>query len=250
MAKEKKKSGCGDFLWFILIVGLISSCMDNTDEEKEKDAQDYATYEEYVESKKIVSDRTSEDNLSFVDEISNYIDRLYAENVEKIYIEQIGFTDIEFDRKMDGMENYYIDADGYETVATIMDDYYRIFIPNSNYVFYEDGNVLLTADDFLSKQISSNERSKYYFIAKEIVKQCLVSPSSADFPFFDTEVAMEKQDNLVAVQGYVDSQNAMGVEIRSDYVVQFYVTDLENMLYEVQYINIEGEKTGSFVEFD
>lgn len=249
MSKEKKQSGCcGNFLWILIICGLIGSCGDNS--EKEKTPEDYASYEEYAESQKIVSEENKKEELNFVESISKYIDSSVAENIENIYIEQIGFSEIKFDSKMDGLENYYIYANGYETVATIMDDYCRIFIPSSDYVFYEDGNVILAAEDFLSKQIDSNERSKYYFIAQEIIKQCLVSPSSSDFPFFDTEVSMEKQDNLVAVKGYVDSKNAMGIDIRSNYVVQFYVTDLENMFYEIQYVNIEGETTGSFIEFD
>ena len=122
-------------------------------------------------------------------------------------------------------------------------------MPNSDVVFYEDGNVLMTYPEYEDSRISSSEMAYYYSIAQIIIEDCLKSPKSADFPM-SSEISYQKKDNLVAIKGYVDAENSFGAEIRSNYVVQFYVIDLENFSYEVTYIEIDGETTGQFIPYE
>lgn len=77
--------------------------------------------------------------------------------------------------------NYEIKCDGIDMVLTASDKVYRIFIPNSSYVFYEDDTVKLTAKQYSDRTIDYDKQSRYYIIATEIVSSVLADPSSADF---------------------------------------------------------------------
>lgn len=186
---------------------------------------------------------------TFVSQLSEYMDVQYAENLNDIYLNKLGFETVEFKERLGETENYSITANGYYTVATVMDDYVRIFAPNTDYVFYEDGEVIMTFSDYKDGQIEASEMPYYYSIAQIIVENCLKSPKSADFPNSD-KISYQKKDNLVAIKGYVDADNSFGAKIRSDYIVQFYVTDLQNLLYEVTYVEVDGEKSGEFINIE
>lgn len=201
-----------------------------------------------TENDKAIKEVETENTNPFIDSLSRHIEINYAENVYDIYVNELGFETVEFKEKLGETGNYSITANGYHTVATVMDDYVRIFAPNTDYVFYEDGEVLMTYEDFKDGQIEISEMPYYYSIAQIIVEGCLKSPTSADFPNSD-KISYQKKDNLVAIKGYVDADNSFGAKIRSEYIVQFYVTDLQNLLYEPTYIEIDGEKTGTFIEF-
>lgn len=236
---KKRKGSCGTFLWLIIILCVIGAMFGDDDAEKS------TTQTEITEETQIIE---TEKPKTFVEQLSEYTDSSTAEEILRIYKEEIGFDTVEFDKKMEGTENYYIWANNYQTVATAMDGYYRVFAPGTSYVFYEDGNVLLTAAELEDSLISNEDMIYYYDMAKEIVKTCLKSPSTADFPS-RSEIAYQKKGNLVAIQGYVDAVNSFNAKVRSDFLVQFYVYDLKNFSYETTYIQIDGETTGTFIEF-
>lgn len=271
MSKEKKKNGCGSILWIIIVLAIIGSFLDDDNaedatkrnyeisEESELNSEN-SNYEnnnnngeqigevKKTDSDKAIEEVETENTNPFIDSLSKHMETNYAENVYDIYVNKLGFETVEFKERLGETGNYSITANGYHTVATIMDDYVRIFAPNTDYVFYEDGEVLMTYEDFKDGQIEISEMPYYYSIAQIIVEGCLKSPSSADFPNSD-KISYQKKDNLVAIKGYVDADNSFGAKIRSDYIVQFYVTDLQNLLYEPTYIEIDGEKNGTFIEF-
>lgn len=236
---KKKRGCCGNFLWLIIILGVIGVMFGDDDAEKS------TTQTEITEETQIIE---TEKPKTFVEQLSEYTDSSTAEEILRIYKEEIGFDTVEFDKKMEGTENYYIWANNHQTVVTAMDGYYRVFAPGTSYVFYEDGNVLLTAAELEDSLISNEDMIYYYDMAKEIVKTCLKSPSTADFPS-RSEIACQKKGNLVAIQGYVDAVNSFTAKVRSDFLVQFYVYDLKNFSYETTYIQIDGETTGTFIEF-
>lgn len=254
---KKNRGCCGNFLWIFVISGIVCAVLYKDDPKennvkteivKETDAVKKETEKPKKETENVKKETEKKINKTFVGQLAEYTNNEIAEEVQRIYKEELGFDTVEFDKKMDGVENYYIWAGTHQTVATIMDGYYRIFIPNTNYVFYDDGNVLLTAAEFEDSLISNEDMVWYYDIAKEIVKSCLKSPSTADFPG-KSEITYQKKENLVAIQGYVDAINSFNAEIRSEYLVQFYVYDLKNFSYETTYIQIDGETSGTFVEF-
>lgn len=188
----------------------------------------------------------------FVSDSSEYISEDIARKLYGIIVNDIGFSEVEFKGKNEMANSVWdISCDGISILAVASDDVYRIW--NSDCTFYEEGTVVTTKQQMESTIISSDERSKYYFMAQEIVTQCLKNPSSADFPsitFSPQDISMEKKDDIVAVQSYVDATNSFGGQVRSQWTVEFRVTDLDNMFYEVLYVNIDGQASGTYVELN
>lgn len=187
----------------------------------------------------------------FAEEISAYIDGPIAQKANDILINQIGFSEVEFESQLGETTNFEITADGISVVVTASDDVYRIFIPETDYVFYENNQVVMTAQQFSDKTVDTAEQSAYYIMAKEIVGSALKSPSSADYPsltFNPQDIAMKKSGDLVVVQSYVDAQNGFGAMIRTNYTVEFRVIDIDSFSYELVYANIDGNVTGTYIE--
>lgn len=61
---------------------------------------------------------------------------------------------------------------------------------------------------------------------------------------------MQRNGDLVAVQGYFDAKNTYGALVRSSYTVEFSVTDLDANRYKAVYINIDDEIKRKWVELD
>ena len=177
------------------------------------------------------------------------LDEKVAVKAYNILKKKIGFKKIEYEKKADGADMYYIDADGYDVAITASDKVYRIFIPESDYVFYEDGKVKLTAKKLEDTTIDQNEGSSYYIMAQEIVKESLLNPRGAKFPsyvFNSDDVAMQKDGKLVAVQSYVDATNGYGATVRTKWTVQFVVTDIDSFSYDLKYVKVGDDSYGTF----
>ena len=221
-----------------------SNTKTNIEENKEnsKDKEEKKNRDEKDKSKK---------EKGFVEEISAYIDKSIAQKANDILIKQIGFSKIKFKNQLGETTNFEISADGIDIVLTASDDVYRIFIPETDYVFYENNQVTMTAQQFSDKTLDTAEQSAYYIITKEIVDSALKSPSSADYPsltFSPQDIAMKKSGDLVVVQSYVDAQNGFGAMIRTNYTVEFRVIDIDSFSYELVYANIDGNVTGTYIE--
>lgn len=177
------------------------------------------------------------------------LDEKVAVKAYNILKKKIGFKKIAYEKKADGADMYYIDADGYDVAITASDKVYRIFIPESDYVFYEDGKVKLTAKKLEDTTIDQNEGSSYYIMAQEIVKESLLNPRGAKFPsyvFNSDDVAMQKDGKLVAVQSYVDATNGYGATVRTKWTVQFVVTDIDSFSYDLKYVKVGDDSYGTF----
>ena len=110
-----------------------------------------------------------------------------------------------------------------------------------------------TTEEVNATDISDLQFQSYWDMAKETVESCLKNPKSADFPssvFGQGNIAMERKGHLVVVQSYVYSTNSFGAEIRSDFTVEMLVYDTENFIYDVVYLNIDGETSGEYVSLD
>ncbi len=239
--KNKKKSGCSSIFFIIFIFAILGSVFGgNKDKEKSTDVSTETTTE-------VTTEPTTEEK-SFNESLAEYVGEELANKVSDIYTNDLGFSELRFDSRTDESDNYLIYANSYGTVATISDSYIRIFAPNTSYVFYEDGNVLMTYDDFKDSIIENEEMPKYYSIAQIIVEDSLKSPKSAKFPS-SKDISYQKKGNLVAIKGYVDAENSFGTQIRNDYIVQFYVNDLDNLSYETVYLKIGDNESGRFVSY-
>lgn len=85
--------------------------------------------------------------------------------------------------------------------------------------------------------------NKYEVItaSQSIVKDYLVSPTSADFPWGTDEYNITENGFRYLVKGYVDSDNAFGANIRNEYITVFeYSKDYQD--YTALYLKI-GDQT-------
>ncbi len=231
--KAKKTAILIPICFIMAIAGSVLESSGNT--------ENYATSSNLEESNEI-EDKFLTDLVSAVGEED-------GNTVYDILKNQIGFKKLSYIQQLGNTLNYEIEFDDVQGVVTISDGYYRVFIPNTLYVFYEDGNVNMTAEEFENRKIDTNEASAYYVMAKEIIKNNLKSPKSAKFPMLgSSEIGMGKKDDIVLVHGYVDAKNSFNAEIRNNWTVEFKVTDLKTYSYQVLYIDIDGNTSGTYVD--
>lgn len=77
-------------------------------------------------------------------------------------------------------------------------------------------------------------------LAEEVIKDYLVSPSSADFPFY-TNYSITHTGLRYKVEGYVDSDNAFGASLRNDFIVILEFVDGEMESYRAIYVQLGDE---------
>ena len=231
-----------------LFFGFTGSSMYQSDK---TDISDSYETEENEETSDTKEEKVQED--SFLTALKSQLSESVANDAYNIFKNDLGFENLTFIKKMDDTTNYVISANGVEVVLTASDKVYRIFIPNSDTVFYEDDTVEMTAKQYEDKQISYGDQSAYYIIAKTIVESALKNPSSAKFPSINTEagsIAIERNGALVVVQSYVDAKNSFNATVRSNWTVEFMVYDLSTYSYDALYIEIDGEKSGEYIKLD
>lgn len=206
-----------------------------------------------------IEQQTSEDtNIPWDNKLQSDLKSILSEDVANkaydVLVKQIGFSNIKYiGRNSVGEFNFDFEADSFDFTMTAGDDVYRVFQPSGGAVFYEDGAVKQSVADLENKIIDSSSQSAYYIIAKEIVESCLVNPKSADFPtllFSSSDITMQRKGDIVGVQSYVDSKNALGAVVRNEWLVEFQVIDLSSFSYNTLYVQIDGEKSGEFVDLN
>ena len=240
----KQKSGCGSGLGIILLIIIISGLFSG-----KKDDSESETTTEYQTTQEAT---TTVAEKSFIECISEYLDEESVNDVMKILIDDLGFseTDLKFDTKTDGAEIYsiYLDGENFKMVA--LDKEYRIW--NDTKVLYEDGTVKMTKQDIEDTEIGIGDDAVYYSFAKEMVEGCLKDPSSAHSPSlsFSGEVAMKNNKDLVVVQSNVTAKNSFGTKVNSPFTVEFQIIDMDNYQYNPIYINLDGETSGEYIDID
>ena len=184
----------------------------------------------------------------FITDASEFLSTDISEKLYNILLNDIGFTEIYFIGKNESGDSIWdLGCDDIGVTVTAGDDVYMIW--SGDYTFYDSG-VKMTKEQFDSLHVSESDKVAYYLIAKEIVKNSLKSPKSADFPWLMDDIGFGKNGDIVAVQGYVDAMNSFGAQIRSQWTVEFKVIDLDTYSYEVVYVNIDGESYGTYVEMN
>lgn len=241
--KEKKKKSCLSSFGFVaFIIILICVVIPNSDNEETK-----STPKETPEPTPYVS--PIEQFTKSLDDCSEYVNKETADELYNFLQNNLGFSEIEFIEKNSvGDIVFDISADDYLLRATL-DDENVYSIDCGDYKLYDGENVLIDKNGLLDREIDN--KSAYYSIAKEIVESALKAPSTAEFPsIFSDDIKMQRNKDIVAVQSYVDSQNSFGAMIRSEWIVQFKVTDISSYSYQLIYANIDGNIYGEFLEMD
>lgn len=87
------------------------------------------------------------------------------------------------------------------------------------YALYKDNAIESTISDYI---LTSEEKVDLQMMCQHTMEQILVSPSTAKYaPYGDWKYS--KRKGIIMVQSYVDSQNAFGATIRSEF--QFIIED-------------------------
>lgn len=254
--KKKKKHPFLKLIAVLIIVYFVLSAFNKeVDDYVDKEEKRQTEYETGIDTEETTELSTTEaetdiSDLSFVDEMKTLTSESIANGAYDVLTNKLGFSDVEFEQKLGDTSNYEITANGVSMVITAMDDYYRVFIPDTSYVLYEDGNVLMNAQDIADRTINWADRISYYLMAQEFIKDCLNNPSSAKFPSINTssDIGMSKNGDMITVQGYVDCKNAFNATVRSNYTVQFNVIDMDSYSYEPLYVNIDGDEAGEYTD--
>lgn len=155
--------------------------------------------------------------------ISKYIDLTNEQGVE---IEKIltdcGIEKIDFVKHDELLDNAHIEGEtGYRLTAGNINNIILYLsadksvnqIRYADYDLYVNGSTIATLQDYT---ISKDELDKYQYLCQEKIKEILKSPNTAKFPNY-TKWGFKQEKNIFTIQGYVDAQNDLGAEIRSDF---------------------------------
>lgn len=240
--KKKKKSGVSSFAIIAFIIILVCVVIPNSDNEETK-----STPKTTPEPKPFVS--PIELFSKSLDDCSEYVNKETANALYNFLQNDLGFSEIEFvEKNAVGDIMFDINADDYLLRVTL-DDENIYSVDCGGYKLYDGEKVLMDKNGILDREIDNE--SAYYSIAKEIVESALKSPSTAEFPsIFSDDIKMARNKDIVVVQSYVDSQNSFGAMIRSEWLVQFKVTDISSYSYQLVYANIDGNIYGEYLEID
>ncbi|WP_338977107.1 hypothetical protein [Fusobacterium nucleatum] len=83
--------------------------------------------------------------------------------------------------------------------------------------FYKDGEI---KDNIKDYTLTSSQRAQYQNRAEELIKSILISPATAKFPN-SNQWNIRINKGIVFMQSFVDSQNAFGAVIRSDFKIKY-----------------------------
>nr|DAE30114.1 MAG TPA: hypothetical protein [virus sp. ctQmo6] len=249
MKNQKNKGGClKTIICLFLVLGFFSWIFGLDDSDTDDDTSS-GYEEEYVPPTNIPNQLKKVKKKTFYQKLEDGIgNKKVAKKTYNVLKKKIGFTKLDYKKKLRGTTNYKIQANGYDVVITASNKLYRIFTPRG-YTWYENGKVKNTYKKIRRKEkrtsISSSARVTYYSMAKEIVEQGLSNPGSAKFPsmtFHPGDIAMSRNGKLVTVQSYVDAENAFGGTVRNNWTAQFRMKSMKNYTYNVQYLEIGGQK--------
>lgn len=162
--------------------------------------------------------------INVTDEEGNKIDNI---------LRQCGITDVTSfvhdvlldDAHKKGETGYRITSGDIDNIILYLKKDKTVFqIKYEGHKLYAKGSKKATLNDYI---VSLDDINKYQYLCEEKVKDILKSPSTAKFPNY-TKWGFKKEKNIFTVQGYVDSQNSFGAEIRSKF--QFIIdTDSDNI---------------------
>ncbi|MGN1379044.1 MAG: hypothetical protein ACI4XR_01425 [Bacilli bacterium] len=133
--------------------------------------------------------------------------------------------DIEYDESLNEIEG--IGSKGYRIKASFsQNNSIILYVGSDNKVisirwadkdFYRNGQVLLNFKDYV---ITWDEKNEYNIDAQKRIKALLKAPSTAKFPSI-SNWKFGKDNGIIIVQAYVDSENSYGAKIRSEFQIKY-----------------------------
>lgn len=164
---------------------------------------------------------------SYEKKIENTI-QVSAEKSKQIndILESIGlnsFESITHDEILD--EEYGENSTGYR-IKTSFSDNVILYLDNDKNVvsvrwadkdFYLNGQAVLNFQDYT---MTFDEQSNYNIDAQSRIEKLLKSPSTAKFPSI-TKWNFGKDNGVVTVKAYVDSENSFGAMLRAEFQIKY-----------------------------
>lgn len=177
------------------------------------------------------------------------VNKKTAGNLYDLFHKKMGFDKAYITQKSDtGKVNYDFNADDFNLTVALKKDGVSA-IKWGFYTLYDGKEIKIDKQGILDRQLT--DVAKYYLYTKEIIWDNIKTPKTTEFPDeFSSDLKMQRNGDLVGVQGYFDAQNTYGALVRSKYLIEFSVTDLDANIYKPVYINIDGEITGKWEDLD
>ena len=106
------------------------------------------------------------------------------------------------------------------------------------------------SDEYTESKV--DDEIVFYAFAQEVVEGLLKDPDSAKFPSLASgDVAVDRYDSLVVVQGYVTANNSFGAKTREYYYLQLVVQYNDNeWSYLPAYIKMGDQESGEYINPD
>lgn len=243
--------------WFLVILFFAYSddssnqtTTDDTTTEQAITQEDITTGNTVADGNEdVATESTTEIELTFDDKVKELLGEEPGNNILKILKDDIGFTELFDIEKVNDTLNYKVNANGYEIMITeISDTDFRVIIPNSDYVFYENGSVVLNYEEFQKRTINEDNIIIYFAYAEEMVEPCLKNSKSAKF-CYSGDAYYKRYENIVEVRGNVTAKNDFNANVTENWVVQF-MTDENASQYVPMYIKIGDNESGEYTELD
>ncbi len=222
--QKSKKKGYGCLITFLIIMALffVGFCailykgIEDMKNHPEK-------YDDSIAAKYI---EVSTDEGKQIDEILNNCGISKVQNIEHDEL-----LDNVYD---DGSTGYRIKINSnLDNIIMYLNPDYTVYtIHYSDYELYSNNSVIATIQDYT---FTSDEMSDLMIQCQSKVEEVLKSPSTAKFPNI-LEWGFKKEKNIVTVQGYVDSQNGFGAEIRSNFqfIIDTDTNTIQSFIFDGQ----------------
>jgi len=122
------------------------------------------------------------------------------------------------DTEAENSKGYRVKTDFSDNVILYLDSSNKIIsIRWADKDIYKDGQALLNLKDYT---LTFDEESNYNIDAQDRIKKLLKAPSTAKFPSI-TKWDFTKDNGVVTVSAYVDSENSFGAMLRSNFQIKY-----------------------------
>ena len=220
----KKKSGkgcllgCGGLI-LVFFLFMVGSCMSDSKSKTSTDPGNAKIGTPTVENKTTTDSPVLKQRAQNIDRIQKGIEGT-KEEAENIYLvlREVGATEVDsFEGTIKSGFMFSSEKDiGKAVMPVYLNDNKSVRkIVFKNVTLYENGKAMNGINSGIATEAEKQKAMSY---AEEVVRANLKAPSSAKFP---GSYHVFKNNDVIEVVGYVDSQNSFGAMIRSKFFVKF-----------------------------
>ncbi len=140
--------------------------------------------------------------------------------------EILDIQDFTHDEMLDNIDNegdtgYRITSEGLTNIILYLNKDKNVYIVRYAGVdMYSNGEYKTKLSYFY---LTSSQKANLETSSKNYVKAILMSPTSADFPWFDWDISLNAFSQIATVSSYVDADNAFGTEVRTYFTLMYKI---------------------------